>query len=126
MRAELQKTISAATREARMRLGLTQEAAAEKVGVSVEYFARIERGNALPSVSALRKLATAMEVSADDLIGTGESLAGGTRSRSLPSQEAGASPPMSPAVTRLVRRLRHAPPGTIRFVSLLVKELEDL
>lgn len=121
---ELQKALAAATRQARMRLGLSQEAVAQKVGVRGEFLSRIERGTAMPSVPTFHKLAHALQVSADELIGTNASTAGSTRGRSPHKSGENASPPMSPEMRRLVRRLRNASPGTIRLVSLVVKELE--
>jgi len=50
-------------RERRLELGLTQRGIASP-GVSYAYVSRIEAGQRVPSVKALRKLATALDVSA--------------------------------------------------------------
>lgn len=65
----LAKTIGSAARSARLARGLTQEDAADIVGVSLEFYARIERGKTLPSVPTLLRLAAALGVSADVLLG---------------------------------------------------------
>lgn len=126
MDKELAKSIGAAAREARKSLGLTQEDAAERIGVSAEFYARIERGNALPSVPTFARISAALGVSADTLLGLrGSDIA----ERDFDGQPtwASASPPSdSPEIRRLVRRLRRASPATLRLVTMLVKELERL
>lgn len=69
MDKQLAKSIGAAARRARKALELTQEDAAERIGVSVEFYARIERGNSLPSVPTFVRIANSLGVSADTLIG---------------------------------------------------------
>jgi transcriptional regulator with XRE-family HTH domain len=49
-------------REARERLGLTQEEVAERSGVQAGEVSRIERGKRDPQVSTLEKLAAAVEL----------------------------------------------------------------
>lgn len=122
MDKELAKSIGSASREARKSLELTQEDAAERIGVSAEFYARIERGNALPSVQTFARISAALGVSADTLLGLH------TRDRSdAQPMWASASPPSdSPEIRRLVRRLRKATPATLRLVTMLVKELERL
>lgn len=123
MDKELAKSIGAAAREARRSLELTQEDAAERVGVSAEFYARIERGNALPSVPTFARISSALGVSADTLLGL-------RRSPDASDPEptwASASPPSdSPEIRRLMRRLRKATPATLRLVTMLIKELERL
>jgi transcriptional regulator with XRE-family HTH domain len=49
-------------REARERLGLTQEQVAERSGVQAGEVSRIERGKRDPKVSTMEKLAAAVEM----------------------------------------------------------------
>lgn len=49
-------------REARERLGLTQEQVAERSGVHATEVSRIEAGKRDPQVSTLRRLAAALEM----------------------------------------------------------------
>jgi transcriptional regulator with XRE-family HTH domain len=56
-------------REARKRLGLTQEEVAERSGVQAGEVSRIEGGKRDPKVSTLEKLAAAVEVPPGDLLG---------------------------------------------------------
>ena len=119
MKKELAKSIGAAARQARKELELTQEDAAERVGVSVEFYARIERGNSLPSVPTLVRIAAALGVSADVLLGNS-----GPSNASTPGWQL--EPPLieKPEIRRLLRLLRRAAPATLRLATMLVKELE--
>ncbi len=126
MDKDLAKSIGAAARHARKSLELTQEDAAERIGVSAEFYARIERGNALPSVPTFARIAAALGVSADVLLGlrrSGDSDRGGD---AQPAWAAASPPSDSPEIRRLLRRLRKATPATLRLVTMLVKELERL
>ncbi len=55
-------------REARERLGLTQEEVAQRSGVHVTEVSRMEAGKRDPKISTLRKLAKAVEVKPGQLI----------------------------------------------------------
>ncbi len=120
MDKKLAESIGAAARQARHALKLTQEDAAERIGVSAEFYARIERGNALPSVPTLAGICAALGVSADLLLGRSDA------GRSKDSVPKWTGPPAteSPEIRRLSRRLRRASPATLRLVTLLIKELE--
>lgn len=116
MDKKLAESIGTSARTARLALELTQEDAAELIGVSAEFYARIERGNALPSVPTLARICSSLGVSADILLGR-DMLSHEVKWQSHPPTEA-------PEVRRLVRRLRQASPATLRLVTMLVKELE--
>jgi transcriptional regulator with XRE-family HTH domain len=123
MDKELAESIGNSARSARTSLKLTQEDAAERIGVSAEFYARIERGNALPSVPTLARISTSLGVSADSLLGHSPD----EQERELPVQAqppATSQPEDGPELRRLARRLRKASPATLRLVGLLVKELE--
>jgi transcriptional regulator with XRE-family HTH domain len=121
MDKELAQTIGNAAREARRSLQLTQEDAAERIGVSVEFYSRIERGAALPSLTTFVRMSQVLNVSSDVLIGRSKAGAGQAQAvpSLLPSQRE-----ERPEVRRVVRKLRGASPGTLRFVALLLKEME--
>ena len=59
-------------REWRERRLLTQRELAAKVGMSAGQINRIERGVHRPRLSTIRKLAEALDVSADELVAWGE------------------------------------------------------
>ncbi|WP_242391998.1 helix-turn-helix domain-containing protein [Anaeromyxobacter oryzisoli] len=120
MEKALASRIGAAARTARKALGLTQDDAAERVGISPEFYARIERGGTMPSVPTLVRMCEALAVSADVLLG---------RSPSSPSLgEAGQAGvgvvEEPPELRRLLRRLRKARPRTLRLLGMLATELE--
>jgi transcriptional regulator with XRE-family HTH domain len=47
--------------------GFTQESFSKELGVSVSVLGEIERGNRLPSEDFVEKIATALNISVDDL-----------------------------------------------------------
>lgn len=47
---------------ARKKLGLTQEDAAEKLGISTNYFAVLERKESLPSLAMAKKISKVLKV----------------------------------------------------------------
>jgi transcriptional regulator with XRE-family HTH domain len=120
MNKELARTIGTAARAARKALQLTQEDAAERIDVSVEFYARIERGISLPSILTFARIVSSLGVSADLLLGGQELAAVPTGTSFAP-----APPDDSQEIRRLVRRLRKAQPGTLRLVSLILEEIES-
>lgn len=107
MNMELAKTIGAAARTARARLKLTQRDIADRVSVSVEFYARIERGTSLPSIVTFARIVSGLGVSADVLLGVAQS---------SPRKNWTVSAPDHSAERRLTRQIRKA--------SILLKELE--
>ncbi|ACY12704.1 transcriptional regulator, XRE family [Haliangium ochraceum DSM 14365] len=122
MDKELAQSIGTAARKARHELHLTQEDAAERIGVSVEFYSRIERGAALPGLTTFVRIAYVLNLSSDVMIGRRlEDRDAKVSSTLLPQQRE-----ERPEVRRVVRRLRNASSGTLRFVALLLKEMERL
>jgi transcriptional regulator with XRE-family HTH domain len=118
MDEKLAKTIGSAARSARLARGLTQEDAADVVGVSPEFYARIERGKTLPSVPTLLRLAASLRVSTDVLLGLDRMPeAARIRLATPPSR------PVAPVTRRILRQLARAHPSTVRLVSLLLREV---
>ncbi len=75
MNKELAKTIGIAARAQREYLHWTQADVAERLSVSVEFYARIERGTSLPSILTFARIVSALGVSADALLGRAVSIA---------------------------------------------------
>jgi transcriptional regulator with XRE-family HTH domain len=123
MNKDMAKTIGRAAREARRALQLTQEDAAERINVSVEFYARIERGNSLPSIGTFARMVTALGVSADVLLGHRPTLV--QPAPGSPLAWSVTPPSDGPEMRRLMRRLRKARPATLRLVNMLVKEIES-
>lgn len=121
MSSALMRTIGRAARQARRARKLTQEDVADRVGVSTQFYGRIERGYALPSVTTLRRMLEVLDLRADELLGAIELDDGGG------ANDAGAAPSEdmdSPPVRRLMRFLRRASPVTIEVVEMLLDEID--
>lgn len=117
MSKELQRTLGAAARNARKSLALTQEQTAERLGVSVEFYGRIERGVAWPSIQVFARMAPALGVSADVLLGTDPVRA--------PETAPPLTRPEDPQELRdLVLLLRKAGPEVVHLATTFVRELE--
>lgn len=117
MDVALARAVGQAARTARNALSLTQEDTAERIGVSTEFYARIERGRALPSVPTLVRMSAALGVSVDQLVGR-------SRVTGAAEQRAAWRPVDGPELRKVIRRLRRAKPRTVALINALVKELE--
>ena len=100
---------------ARLACGLVQKTVAEQVGITDEFYSRIECGRAFPSVENLCRIADALDVSVDDLFGIEEH---------DPTPEV-ASEPRSRRIRYIVDRARDNPELT-RFVVQLLKYCEGI
>jgi transcriptional regulator with XRE-family HTH domain len=112
MDEQLARQIGRAARAARSALGWTQAAVADRLELSPEFYGRLERGTAMPSVETLRRLAAELRVSVDELLGL----------RKAPAK------PVPRAERKLdqvlERRLHRASPGALRLVRVLLGEFE--
>jgi transcriptional regulator with XRE-family HTH domain len=105
----LAASIGQVARRARKALGLTQKETAARIGVTEEFYARIERGNAFPSVPTLRRLADVLDVSADALFGA------------VPFRvEPEVADP--PRIRRIIQWVRAATRRQVRLIGLFLKE----
>ena len=64
--------LARAIRDLRQRRGLSQEAAAQRAGLTVSAYARIERGEANPTWTTVTQVAHALEMTLVDLASTVE------------------------------------------------------
>jgi transcriptional regulator with XRE-family HTH domain len=110
----LARQIGLAAREARKGRQLTQADVAERIGTSVEFYARLERGGTLPSVPTLRRLAVALATSSDQLLASAVVIP-----PAVPN-----APPLATArdrlIRRVVRRLEQSDESTIALVNQLL------
>jgi len=123
MASELAKNIGHAARTARVALGLTQAEAAERIGISNEFYARIERGQTMPSVPTLSRMSEILTVSADHLFGRSRL----EERRSNPKARRPASTlgdEDTPELRRVIRRLRNAHPKTVHLIALVTAALD--
>ncbi len=66
---EITKTIADNLSKYRKQLRYTQKEMAEKADLNMNYYAKVERGEAIPSLKTIKKLAKAFKVTATDIIG---------------------------------------------------------
>ncbi len=113
--AQLGAIIGAGLRRARKSLGLTQKQAAVRVGLTGEYYARLERGHALPSVPAFCRIVKIMPIDTSELLGLQEE-----RNWAIDGSKED-----NPAIARIINRLRGTSKDRVRFVKMLVDVLEE-
>jgi transcriptional regulator with XRE-family HTH domain len=115
---KLATSIGKSARAARVALGLSQADVAEKLGLSLEFVGRIERGVALPSVPTLVSLVQVLGVSSDALLGLSSERVTHTHRNAPPREQS--------RIRRLLdRRLNRAPDSALRVVNLLLAEFES-
>lgn len=66
---EITKTIANNLSKYRKQLRYTQKEMAEKADLNMNYYAKVERGEAIPSLKTIKKLAKAFKVTATDIVG---------------------------------------------------------
>ncbi|QSQ12057.1 helix-turn-helix transcriptional regulator [Myxococcus landrumensis] len=116
MNEELANTVGRAARVARSRLGLTQADVAERVGIAMDVYSRMERGRVLPSVTTLRRMCQVLGLDANVLLGLREAV---PEVGVAPAVEPRAEDP--PSLRRLVRTLRALEPEELRSVKRVVQ-----
>lgn len=116
VRPSLQRRIGEVSREARHRLGLTQEDVAERVGVATEVYGRLERGHMLPSLPTLVGLCRALKVTPNDLTGLGEG-------SSFERYEALMAEQEPPELRRLQRVARKLTPSMLKALNRMAHVL---
>ena len=112
--ADLGTAIGAGLHQVRRELGMTQKQIAARIGLTGKYYARLERGQALPSVPAFYRIVTQLQVDATALLGV-------RYEKSPVRQEV----KENPALARLIDQLRDASKERVRLIKMLVDELEE-
>jgi transcriptional regulator with XRE-family HTH domain len=114
---KLALALGAAARAARLRAGLTQAEAAEKVGLAPGVYGRIERGGMMPSVPTLRKLSIALKIPSDTLLSLSHTEVTAWVD-SLPPREE-----RSPDLRKLARSLRNLSPSQLKVLNVIASAL---
>ncbi len=117
MSKPLSATFARELRTARQVRGWTQAEVAERAGIAVEVFGRLERGRVLPRADTLVRLSAALGVSTDALLGITPPA---ERTAAEPEAEYSAPPEMR----RLLRRLGSVPRRTLRHLDAFLASLE--
>lgn len=77
VQSHLHAAFGLALRNARHRVGLSQEGLAAKAGLDRTYVSGVERGTRNPTLAAMRKLADGAEIALSDLVKDAEARAKG-------------------------------------------------
>lgn len=100
--------VGRAIRKRREQLGWTQQLAAERVGMSVEGYARIERGARMPGVDTFVRICRGLGASPNDLLGWPVV---------VPAGDTGELEPLRQDVLNKVNELDEAGLQTVRHVA---------
>jgi transcriptional regulator with XRE-family HTH domain len=114
---KLALALGAAARAARLRAGLTQAEAAEKVGLAPGVYGRIERGGMMPSVPTLRRLSIILKIPSDTLLSLSHTEVTAWVD-SLPAKEE-----RSPELRKLARSLRTLSPAQLKVLNVIATAL---
>jgi transcriptional regulator with XRE-family HTH domain len=68
MSTDLSQQIGANLRKARLRKGLTQAAVALKASTNTNYYAKLERGETVPSLKMLQKVVASLGARSADIL----------------------------------------------------------
>ncbi len=122
MDTELASMLGAASRAARVRMGLTQADVAERIGMASEVYGRLERGHMLPSVQNLRRLCMVLNVPPHELLGLGEGF-----TAPPPVKEKASSKNReddTPEMRRLMRNLRKLSTVQLKLMNLVASAMQ--
>ncbi|WNG19330.1 helix-turn-helix domain-containing protein [Cystobacter fuscus] len=120
MHEHLMKSLGDVARTARERLQMNQAAIAKNAGISPAVYGRIERGHMMPAVPTLRKIAVALSISADVLLGISPKEVAKKMEDPPPEGD------LSPELRRLVRTLKTWPDAKIKLLSGFAKLLDSV
>lgn len=114
---EIAATLGRSARDRRKALALSQEEVAEKVEIAPQFLGRIERGLAMPSVPTLVRLASALGLATDALLGHAP----------VPAANEPMDPPDVRRLTQQIRQLRLSDRRVVATVaSALLRHGEKL
>ena len=68
MDKEIKSSLKANLRKSRRVADLTQQEVADKIGTDVAYYAKIERGESVPSLKMLGKIVRLLNISSKDVL----------------------------------------------------------
>lgn len=108
MKQTLAQSFARAIKAARRARGFTQAELSERVGMAVEAYGRLERGNTLPRADTLAALAQVLAVTTDELLGRTEAPLVARDSSSVESAD--------PDLRRIVELVESFTPATRRAV----------
>lgn len=116
MKDDLHGRLGRAARKAREKRALTQQEVADELGVSVEFYSRLERGVTLPSLGTFVRLLEVLDVSADVLL---------ERETILMAREGSSRYRPRAGVERLRRVVEKLDAGDLRLLLRLARALRE-
>jgi transcriptional regulator with XRE-family HTH domain len=122
--AALMKVIGENARRRRIARKLTQADVADAVGLSAEYYSRVERGKTMPGIQTLHRMVVCLGGSADTFLGWTEH---GNAAARADTESGNAALPLEAEPRRLrrvLRQLRQASPRARAFVDHVLGEME--
>jgi transcriptional regulator with XRE-family HTH domain len=122
--AALMRMIGENARRLRIARKLTQADVADAIGLSAEYYARVERGRTMPSIETLHRMVLWLGGSADTFLGWTEH---GDSTPSADAESGSAALALEAELQplrRVLRQLRRASPRARAFVDHVLGEME--
>ncbi|HBX22765.1 MAG TPA: XRE family transcriptional regulator [Desulfotomaculum sp.] len=96
-------------KETRLKLGLTQEGLGKRAKLHYSYIGQVERGNKVPSIRTLKRIASALNIQVESLL----------------YQDIGRrSGDEDILVRELVNVVRDCPPGELKLILNIVRQLK--
>lgn len=97
-------------KEARHKLGLTQEELGERARLHYSYIGQVERGNKVPSIKTLKKIASALNIRLEILL------------EDSPEKEIS---PQHLLAQELVSTIRNSPPEDIKMYIKIIRQIQN-
>ena len=119
MAVTLHEKFARAVRSARRSKGLSQAEAAERIGIAVEAYGRLERGVVLPRAETLVHMADVFEVTCDALLGLDAGSGGPLIARE------GTTQAVSPELRRVIAQLDGLNASSLRLVAQTIRALRS-
>jgi transcriptional regulator with XRE-family HTH domain len=119
MAVTLHEKFARAVRSARRSKGLSQAEAAERIGIAVEAYGRLERGVVLPRAETLVNMADVFGVTCDALLGLEATPGGALVAREVLTQNG------SPELRRVIAQLDGLNASTLRLVAQTIRALRS-
>jgi transcriptional regulator with XRE-family HTH domain len=97
-------------KEARRKLGLTQEELGERAGLHYSYIGQVERGSKIPSLKTLKKIAAALNIGLDTLL------------EDTPEKEIS---PQQLLARELMATVKNSSPDDIKMFIKIIRQIQD-
>jgi transcriptional regulator with XRE-family HTH domain len=120
----LMSVIGENARKRRIARKLTQADVADTIGLSAEYYARVERGKTMPSIQTLHRMVSCLGGSADMFLGWTAQDDANTQVDTASGSAALALEAVPRPLRRVLRQLRQASPRARALVDQVLGEME--